>query len=164
VFRAEQASVEPLLREREFLWFEAHTAFASEDAAYKQIEIDSGIVQHLADHWGLPVTRVERGESDRCPGAVRTWGFDVPTADGRLNQVASTHLLGQRFAKVFNLRAREDYVHQTSFGIGLSRLVAAVLDHNPQFGGADDRITHGAGPGHTARPVLDEDAGAAPPA
>lgn len=94
----------------------------------------------------------------------RTWGFDVPTADGRLNQVASTHLLGQRFAKVFNLRAREDYVHQTSFGIGLSRLVAAVLDHNPQFGGADDRIAHGAGPGHVARPVLDEGAGAAPPA
>lgn len=141
VFRAEHRQVSPLLREREFLWFEANTAFTSVDEALAQIETDTAIVTELCDHLGVPVTRAERSEDDRCPGAERTWGFDVPTPSGDLNQVASTHVLGQRFARVFDLRTAGEFAYQTSFGIGLSRLVAAVLDHNPadDDGGADER-------------------------
>jgi prolyl-tRNA synthetase len=135
VFRAEHQAVSPLLREREFLWFEAHTAMPGPDDCMAQIEVDTRIVTELCDQLGIPVTRTERDGDDRCPGALRTWGFDVPTTDGGTNQIASTHYLGQRFAEVFDLRlnGRPDapLAHQTSFGIGLSRLVAAVVDHNP---------------------------------
>ena len=139
VFRAEHQTVAPLLREREFLWFEAHTAMAGPDECMAQVEADTRIVTELCEQLGVPVTRAERDDTDRCPGALQTWGFDVPTGEGGINQIASTHYLGQRFAEVFNLRSDGQHdgplAHQTSFGIGLSRLVAAVIDHNPALMG-----------------------------
>lgn len=132
VFRAEAKTIKPLLREKEFLWIEAHTAFAFQHECLKQIQQDREIIEKvLWGKLGLPFIFLERPQWDKCPGAVTTYGFDIIMPNGMVNQVASTHILGQKFSKAFgakfqNTRNKTKHIHQTSFGIGFSRILGAL--------------------------------------
>jgi prolyl-tRNA synthetase len=129
VFRAENNDISPLMREREFIWIEAHTAFKTEQECYEQVHKDKEIVDKFLSRFGLFADFSKRPEDDRCPGAVVTYGFDLVMPDGRKNQIASTHFLGQKFSKAFEVKLggnEDDFVFQTSFGIGLSRVIASL--------------------------------------
>jgi prolyl-tRNA synthetase len=126
VFRSEAKAVSPLAREKEFLWLEAHTAFAGRHECFKQIERDKMIVKKLLAKFGLKAACVRRPDSDRCPGAIITFGFDLMMPDGTLNQVASVHYLGKKFSRAFAVRADRALVEQTCLGIGYSRVIAAL--------------------------------------
>lgn len=132
VFRNE-SETSPFLRGREFLWIEAHDAFASEKEAKDQITKDMGIsTKVLGESMGLSFLIFDRPQWDKFPGAEHTYATDVPMPDGKTLQVASTHLLGQNFAKAFNIKFKdaenkENYVYQTCYGPGIWRIMAAVI-------------------------------------
>lgn len=126
VFRAENKNVEALIREREFMWIEAHTAFSSEEECRNQIQYDIEIVQKFFALYDILVNVEKRKEEDKCPGAIETYGMDICSPKGVI-QVASTHYLGQRFSSAFNLSVDDKSLYQTSFGIGISRLIGVLL-------------------------------------
>lgn len=125
VFRAENKKVSPLIREKEFMWIEAHTAFMTKEDCYTQIQKDITIVKKFFADYGIKVAVEKRREEEKCPGAIDTYGMDVYTKEGVI-QVASTHYLGKRFSEAFDLKYKGDLLQQTSFGIGISRLVGVL--------------------------------------
>ncbi|VVB74080.1 Proline--tRNA ligase [uncultured archaeon] len=132
VFRNE-SETSPFLRGREFLWIEAHDAFATEKESKEQIAKDMGIsARVLGERLALPFMFFDRPKWDTFPGAEHTYATDILLPDGKTLQVASTHLLGQNFAKAFNVKFKdaennEHFVHQTCYGPGIWRIMAAVI-------------------------------------
>ncbi|MFH0860151.1 MAG: proline--tRNA ligase [Candidatus Altiarchaeota archaeon] len=133
VYRYETKHTRPLIRGREFLWNEGHTAFASEEDAEENIKTIIKIYGKLINELlCLPFQVNRRPDWDKFPGAVYTLAFETLMPDGRTLQLATAHNLGQNFSKPFNI-AYEDaggehrLVYQTSYGPGFGRLLAAVI-------------------------------------
>ncbi|MGB9895885.1 MAG: His/Gly/Thr/Pro-type tRNA ligase C-terminal domain-containing protein, partial [Thermoproteota archaeon] len=63
---------------------------------------------------------------------VDTYAADVIMPDGACLQVASTHYLGENFSRAFNVvftdkDGKRKFVHQTCYGPGVSRILAALI-------------------------------------
>ncbi|MBS7609427.1 proline--tRNA ligase [Candidatus Bathyarchaeota archaeon] len=133
VFRYETKATKPLLRGREFLWIEAHDAFSSQEEAMKQVEEDMEITEEvLHKKLGIPFIFFQRPQWDKFKGAIHTYAADCLMPDGNLNQIASTHYLGENFAKAFGIQfldreGKRKYVHQTCYGPGIWRIMAALI-------------------------------------
>jgi len=132
VYRYETKHTRPLIRGREFLWNEGHTAFASNEEAEENIakikEIYGELISGLLC---LPYQVNQRPDWDKFPGAQYSIAFETLMPDGKTLQLATAHNLGQNFSKVFDLKFEsEDGSHkhcfQTSYGPGFGRLLAAA--------------------------------------
>ncbi|NPA22556.1 MAG: proline--tRNA ligase [Candidatus Micrarchaeota archaeon] len=133
VWRYETKATRPLIRGREFLWIETHDAFRTHEDAHAQVlkdlEIATKVIKELLK---LDFIMVRRPDWDRFAGAEYTYAIDVLLPDGKVLQIATTHNLGQKFAKVFDIKfmdkdEQEKYVHQTCFGIGIYRILASII-------------------------------------
>jgi len=133
IFRYETKATRPLIRAREFYWIETHDCFKSLEDAEKQVQEDIQITEQiLHEKLGIPFLPMKRPEWDKFAGAIYTVGSDVLMPDGKLIQQPSTHLLGQSFAKSFNIKfkdedGKEQYVWQTCYGPAMSRILASVI-------------------------------------
>ncbi len=141
VYRYETKATRPLLRGREFLWIETHDVFRNKEEAIRQIEEDSEIFRRITyEELCIPFLHLRREEYDKFAGAVASYAFDCLLPDGRVLQIGTTHYLGTNFAKAFEIiyqdaDGQHKHAHQTCFGIGISRLLAAlILIHGDEFG------------------------------
>ncbi|QOJ79500.1 proline--tRNA ligase [Infirmifilum lucidum] len=132
VYRNE-SNTRPLIRGREFLWIEAHDAFATHEEALRQVREDmenSGKI--IWEKLGIPFLFLKRPPWDKFAGAEDTYAADTLMPDGRVLQISSTHDLGQRFAKAFNVTfldrdGQRKFVWQTCYGPGIWRIAAALV-------------------------------------
>lgn len=133
VFRFDTKATRPLIRTREIIWIEAHDAFATKKEAEAQVQEDIDTTERIMHQkFGIPFLAMKRPEWDKFPGAEYTVGSDVFMPDGKLIQQPSTHLMGQKFSKVFdakfkNLKGKEEYLWTTAYGPALSRILASVI-------------------------------------
>ncbi|HII39391.1 TPA: proline--tRNA ligase [Candidatus Micrarchaeota archaeon] len=133
VWRCETKATRPFIRSREFHWIEAHDVFATMEEAEAQVRTDMETterVMHL--QFGVPFIYFKRPEWDKFPGAVETFGADSLMPDGKTIQQPSTHLLGQNFAKAFdvsflNSKGEREFGWQTCYGPAISRIYASVI-------------------------------------
>lgn len=130
-FRYETKQTRSFIRVREIHFFEAHTAHADEECATRQIMQDLEIVDNLMEKLCLPIIKAKRPVWDTFPGAWYTIGIDAIMPNGRTLQVASCHHYRDQWAKAFdityeNLDAKQQYVHQTTYGMS-ERLLGAVV-------------------------------------
>jgi prolyl-tRNA synthetase len=132
VFRNEMTT-RPFMRGREFCFMETHNAYASHEDCHEQIEKDLAIMQRVIhDELRLPFYFFKRPKWDAFLGAEATYTADTLMPDGRRNQMSSTHDLGQNFAKAFditvtNASGEKQFVHQSCFGPGIWRIMAALI-------------------------------------
>ncbi|WXG42778.1 MAG: proline--tRNA ligase [Promethearchaeati archaeon SRVP18_Atabeyarchaeia-1] len=141
VYRYETRATRPLLRGREFLWIETHTAHASLEDAEDQVKQDMSIANKVVyEKCGIPFLMLDRPEWDRFAGAQRTYGFDTLLPDGKALQIGTTHLLADNFSKVFDIQfegkdGSKSFVQQTCYGPGISRIAASVICiHGDDYG------------------------------
>ncbi len=133
VWRYETKATKPFFRSREFYWIEAHNAFATEEEAVAQVTEDMEMAEEvLTSQLGIPFIFFQRPEWDKFPGAVHTFAADTLMPDGKVLQLPSTHLLGQNFAKAFNVAFQNEkgeraYVWQTCYGPAISRIYGALF-------------------------------------
>ncbi|HEX55203.1 MAG TPA: proline--tRNA ligase [Candidatus Altiarchaeales archaeon] len=133
VYRYETKHTRPLIRGREFLWNEGHSAHESEESAKKNIlEIKEIYGKLINEVLCLPFIINERPEWDRFPGADNTYAIDTIMPDGRTLQIATIHNLGQNFSRVFDIKfetekGTHEFVYQTSYGPSFGRLLASVI-------------------------------------
>ncbi|PIY95475.1 MAG: proline--tRNA ligase [Candidatus Kerfeldbacteria bacterium CG_4_10_14_0_8_um_filter_42_10] len=129
----------PFLRTTEFLWQEGHTAHATNDEAsdftLQMLEVYRRFVE---DYLAIPVICGKKSESEKFAGAVFTTCIEAMMQDGKALQAGTSHLLGQNFAKAFNVKflnsaGAEEFVHQTSWGLSTRIIGALVMVH------ADDK-------------------------
>ncbi len=133
IYRYETKMTKPLMRGREFFWIETHTAHSSWDNAAKQVEEDMKISNDVfSNYLGIPFLVFKRPDWDKFPGAEYTYAYDTLLPDGKVLQIATTHHLGQKFSKAFDIKfanekGSEEYAYQTCFGPGTSRIAASII-------------------------------------
>ncbi|MBA7545339.1 Proline--tRNA ligase [subsurface metagenome] len=125
----------PFFRAREFHWIEGHDVFSTMEGAENQVLEDMEMTyQMLQDEFGIPIIFFERPQWDKFSGAQKTFAADALMGSGKVLQLPSTHLLGQNFAKPFNVKfidanGEEKYGYQTCYGPAISRIYGAMIAH-----------------------------------
>ena len=130
-----------LLRSREFLWQEGHTAHASfEDArAYAERIVHDVYERFMIDEIAVPVIVGRKTKQERFAGAVNTLACEAMMRDGKALQMGTSHELGQNFAKAFDIQYLDaDGVQQhawtTSWGSSTRMLGGLIMVHGDDAG------------------------------
>ena len=133
VHRIETKATAPFFRLREVTGFSEEHAFArDEEEARRIFEEAVRLYSRFIDSLGLPYLIVESPEWDLFPGARRNWDFITILPDGKLLELASVIDLAQKFARAFEIMYQDRegvnrYVNQVTYGIGLDRILGALL-------------------------------------
>ncbi len=133
IFRYETKATRPLIRSREFHWIESQNSFATRKDAEAQVKEDIGMTEAVMHKiFGVPFLPMKRPQWDKFPGAEYTVGSDSILPDGKVVQQPSTHLLGQHFAKAFDVKyvdkkEKEKYVWNTCYGPCMTRILASII-------------------------------------
>jgi prolyl-tRNA synthetase len=133
VWRYETKATRPLIRGREILWIETHCAFANEEQAREQVKQDMELAKNIIKNvFGIPFIFFQRPEWDKFAGAKETYAADTLMPDKRVLQILTTHLLGENFARPFNIKfidndGKEKFVCQTTCGPGMQRMLASLI-------------------------------------
>lgn len=130
----------PFLRTLEFLWQEGHTAHATAAEAEEEALRMLGVYTTFArEHAAVPVVPGLKTEREKFAGAVRSYTIEALMGDGRALQSATSHDLGQNFAKAFDIQFLDEdneqqYVWQTSWGLSTRFIGAIIMVHGDDQG------------------------------
>ena len=139
----------PFLRSREFLWQEGHTAHLTEEEAGKEVlEILDHYAAIYEELLAVPVVKGKKTVNEQFPGAHYTTTIEgfIP-AVGRGIQAATSHCLGQHFAKMFDITVEDPnqeikegeqrnklHVWQNSWGFTTRSIGVMILIHGDDKG------------------------------
>lgn len=129
------------LRSSEFLWQEGHTAHATyEDASAYATTVHRDVyndflvnVLAMASHLGI------KPPSERFAGAINTMTAEGIMGDGKALQLATSHELGQNFAKAFDIVFQSDegqsqHCWTTSWGASTRLVGGLIMGHGDENG------------------------------
>jgi prolyl-tRNA synthetase len=128
------------LRTAEFLWQEGHTAHATRAEAERETLMILDLYRNFCeDYLAIPVLAGRKSAAERFPGADETYTVEGLMGDGRALQCGTSHMLGQNFARVFEIRYLDEqnrlqYPWQTSWGVSTRLLGAIVMTHGDDQG------------------------------
>ena len=130
----------PLLRTREFLWQEGHTAFATKGEADAERDVILGIYNKvLKEYLSLPGITGRKSDTEKFAGAEATNSIEHMLPDGVSVQGPDFHSDGQRFAKAFDIKflnkeGKTEYVFQNTFGFSTRELGTMLAVHGDDKG------------------------------
>ena len=141
VVRWEFKQPTPFIRTREFLWQEGHTAFETlEESETEVMQILNLYRQVYEDLLAVPVIMGRKTENEKFPGALYTTTVEcfIPES-GRAIQAATSHCLGQNFARMFDIKyedknGKTQMVWQNSWGLTTRSIGIMVMTHGDQKG------------------------------
>jgi prolyl-tRNA synthetase len=128
------------LRTTEFLWQEGHTAHATKDEAVEETLRMLSVYTDFAVHEAaIPVLPGRKSESEKFAGAVDSYTIEAMMKDGRALQSATSHFLGENFAKAFDIQYLDEnnelqYAWTTSWGLSTRMVGAVVMTHGDDQG------------------------------
>jgi prolyl-tRNA synthetase len=129
------------LRTSEFLWQEGHTAHATEqDARAFASRIHRQVYEDfMTNVLAMDVVPGRKTVKERFAGAINTLTLEGMMGDGKALQMATSHELGQNFAKAFNTsylskEGTQELVWQTSWGSTTRMIGALVMMHGDDNG------------------------------
>jgi prolyl-tRNA synthetase len=136
VVRWEFKHATPFLRNREFLWQEGHTAFEKKEDADKDVrEVLEVYRQVYEDLLAIPVTLGRKSEAEKFAGADYSLTAEpFSYSDGKSIQACTSHHLGQKFAKAFEItfldkNQKKQYVYQNSWGLSTRAIGSLIMIH-----------------------------------
>jgi bifunctional glutamyl/prolyl-tRNA synthetase len=133
----------PFLRTREFLWQEGHTAYATQPPADEEVltilDLYAQVYSHLL---AIPVVPGRKTEKEKFAGGDYTTTVEAYiSAAGRAIQGATSHHLGQNFAKMFDLsfedpknKKERNFAYQNSWGITTRTIGVMIMVHGDDKG------------------------------
>ncbi|KAG0088724.1 ribose-phosphate pyrophosphokinase 1 [Podila epicladia] len=149
VVRWEFKNPQPFLRNREFLWQEGHTAFVTKAEADLEVQQILEIYRQVyEDLLAVPVIKGVKSDKEKFAGGLYTTSLEgyVPTT-GRGIQAATSHSLGQNFAKMFDISFEDPrgplangdsrpalHAWQNSWGFSTRSLGVMVMVHGDDKG------------------------------
>jgi prolyl-tRNA synthetase len=128
------------LRTTEFLWQEGHTCHETEADAQTETMKMLDVYEHFAhEYMAMPVMKGQKTESEKFPGADRTYSIEAMMQDKKALQAGTSHMLGQNFAKMFDTQfqgrdGQKHYVWQTSWGVSTRLIGALIMTHSDDAG------------------------------
>jgi prolyl-tRNA synthetase len=129
------------LRSSEFLWQEGHTAHASyEDAAQYAMKIHTEVYNDFLEKvLAVPTFLGIKPPSERFAGAINTMTCEGMMRDGKALQMATSHELGQNFAKAFEITyqseaGQAENCWTTSWGASTRLVGGLIMAHGDDNG------------------------------
>ena len=128
------------LRTLEFYWQEGHTAHATMAEAREETLRMLGVYADFAIHEAaVPVIQGIKTESEKFAGAVQSTTIEAMMGDKRALQAATSHFLGQNFARAFDIQYLDQhnqlqYVWTTSWGFSTRFIGAIIMTHGDDKG------------------------------
>lgn len=128
------------LRTTEFLWQEGHTAHATKEEADERTRQMLEVYRVFAEEYlAIPVITGVKTETEKFAGADYTTCIEAMMQDGKALQAATSHMLGQNFAKSFNVKflrkdSMEEFAWQTSWGLSTRIIGALIMAHSDDKG------------------------------
>lgn len=131
----------PFIRSREFLWQEGHTAFATKEEADEEVLAILELYRKVYEEFlAVPVIKGKKSEVEKFAGGLYTTTVEafIPNT-GRGIQGATSHCLGQNFAKMFeiffeNERGERAMVWQNSWAYTTRTIGVMVMIHGDDKG------------------------------
>ncbi|KAJ6798553.1 proline--tRNA ligase, cytoplasmic isoform X1 [Iris pallida] len=141
VVRWEFSNPTPFIRSREFLWQEGHTAFATKEEADQEVLEVLELYRRIYEEFlAIPVVKGKKSELEKFAGGLYTTSVEafVPHT-GRGIQGATSHCLGQNFAKMFqinfeNEKGEKAMVWQNSWAYSTRTIGVMVMVHGDDKG------------------------------
>jgi len=128
------------LRTTEFLWQEGHTAHATAEEGraetLQMLEVYRWFAEEIL---AMPVIVGTKTANERFAGAVETYSIEAMMQDHKALQAATSHDLGQNFAKAFDVKYQDaagkvEYVWATSWGMSTRIVGALIMTHSDDDG------------------------------
>ncbi|KAF3949765.1 hypothetical protein ACB098_04G082800 [Castanea mollissima] len=141
VVRWEFSHPTPFIRSREFLWQEGHTAFATKAEADEEVLDILELYRRIYEEYlAVPVIKGKKSELEKFAGGLYTTSVEafVPNT-GRGIQGATSHCLGQNFAKMFeinfeNEKGEKGMAWQNSWAYSTRTIGVMVMVHGDDKG------------------------------
>ncbi|NJL34081.1 MAG: proline--tRNA ligase, partial [Chloroflexaceae bacterium] len=131
----------PFLRTAEFLWQEGHTVHATEaEAEAETLKILHEVYADFVENeMALPVYKGLKTRKETFAGALRSYALEAMMQDGRALQTATSHNLGQNFARAFDITFTDQNntiqtAWTTSWGISTRLIGALIMAHSDDEG------------------------------
>jgi len=128
------------LRTTEFFWQEGHTAHETEKEAIEETLRMIEVYRTVAEEYlAMPVLVGQKSAAERFAGAVETWCIEALMQDGKALQAGTSHLLGQNFAKAFDIQfagrdGQRQHAWTTSWGVSTRLIGGLVMTHGDDKG------------------------------
>lgn len=135
-----EKTTRPFLRSLEFLWQEGHTCHATKQDAEEETRRMLDIYADVCEKYlAIPVVKGKKTEKERFAGAEYTLTIESLMHDGRALQSGTSHYLGTGFAEAFDIQylnkeGKQQYVHQTSWGVSTRIMGALIMVHGDNRG------------------------------
>ena len=135
-----EMKTKPFLRTTEFLWQEGHTVHATlEEAdayARQMLEVYKNFFEH---YMAIPVITGMKSENEKFAGALHTYTCEAMMQDGKALQIATSHNLGDNFAKAFEIKFLDadgqwKFGWQTSWGLSTRSIGGLIMTHSDDKG------------------------------
>lgn len=139
VFRWENRT-RMFLRTTEFLWQEGHTAHATQEEADIRARQMLEVYRDFAENYAaIPVIPGQKSESEKFAGALHTYTVEAMMQDGKALQYATSHNLGDHFAKAFDITYLDEnnemqFAWQTSWGLSTRSIGGLIMAHSDDKG------------------------------
>lgn len=128
------------MRTSEFLWQEGHTAHATRDGAVDDVmQAANRYETFLRDYMAVPGYKGYKTSGEKFAGADFTVTIETLVKNKKALQIATSHLLGQNFAKAFDITFLDEnnttqHVWQTSWGFSTRALGGMLGAHGDEKG------------------------------
>jgi prolyl-tRNA synthetase len=128
------------LRTAEFLWQEGHTAHRTPEEAEERTRLMLEVYRSFAEEdVAIPVIAGRKSENEKFAGAVRTYSIEALMGDGKALQSATSHYLGDNFARGFDIQfldadGQRKYCHTTSWGLSTRMIGGVIMVHGDKSG------------------------------
>jgi prolyl-tRNA synthetase len=128
------------LRTTEILWQEGHTAHATKEEAEAEAKQMLEIYYNFAkEYLAMPLIKGMKTANEKFAGAETTYTIEALMQDGKALQAGTSHFLGQKFAKAFdvqfaNAKGELEYVWGSSWGVTTRLVGALVMTHSDDYG------------------------------
>ncbi|MDR3224513.1 MAG: proline--tRNA ligase [Holosporales bacterium] len=128
------------LRTTEFLWQEGHTAHETEEEARTETtlmhDVYKWFICDILKMHGIPG---KKPEFEKFAGAVDTYTVESMMQDGKALQAATSHYLGQNFARAVGIQFQGRngdlcYAHTSSWGITTRIIGGLIMSHSDDDG------------------------------
>lgn len=135
-----EKKTKPFLRTTEFLWQEGHTVHVSMNDADMFARKMLNVYKDFAENYmAIPVIAGQKSESEKFAGALHTYTCETLMQDGKALQYATSHNLGDNFAKAFDIKFLDEvneyqYAWQTSWGLSTRSIGALIMSHSDDKG------------------------------
>ncbi|MGQ9813670.1 MAG: proline--tRNA ligase [Candidatus Roseilinea sp.] len=130
----------PFLRTMEFYWQEGHTAHATHEESWAEVmQMLDVYHRHGVEDCAMPTIKGRKSINERFAGAINTTSIEAMMGDKRALQAATSHDLGQNFAKAFEIKYldrdnTEKYCWTTSWGLSWRFMGALIMMHGDDQG------------------------------